>query len=583
MKRCPTCNRVETDEALRFCRADGVMLIDESSAIDSEAGTVQLGSQPNQSELHTNILAHRIQADVNRTTGPTTVLSPRPEASTTSELGTSNKRKTTILVAVIVTVIVTVLVGATSAFFVNAYRSRKSTSTAIQSIAVMPFVNQTGNTDVEYLSDGMTETLINSLSQLPELTVKARSSVFRYKGKEVDPQAVGNELKVQALLNGRVIRIGDNLTLYLSLVDTRTGNQLWGDQYSRKSSDLLSLQNEVSRDVATKLRTRLTGSEAAKVSKNYTQNIEAYQLYLQGRFFANKRTPQSIQKAIAYYQQAIEKDPTYALGYAGLSDAYGLLAYYEGGPAPESLRKAREAALRALSLDDNLAEAHNAMGFVLTVADFDYAAGEREYKRAIELNPNYTSAHHNLGVMLVRTGREAEGMAELRRALEIEPFSTVVNRLYGEVLGYSRHYEEGLAQLKKTVELDPSFPTTYFALSNLYRMMGKYSESVESFAKFQELYGRPETAALARSSFAVGGWPGYVREMTTKRPAGLTPYVTATYFTYLGDKDKAFDELNKAFENQEYSLRFIKLDSSLDPLRDDPRFKDLLRRLRFPE
>jgi len=470
-----------------------------------------------------------------------------------------------------------------SAVLISKYRARSSSRAAIQSIAVMPFINQSGNADAEYLSDGMTETLINSLAQLPELTVKARSSVFRYKGKEVDPQIVGNELKVQAILNGRVVQLGDQLTLYLSLVDTSTGNQLWGDQYVRKSNDLLSLQNEVGRDVATKLRIKLTGSDAAKVSKNYTVNPEAYQLYLQGRFFANKRTPQSIQKAIQFFQQAIEKDPNYALGYAGLSDAYGLLAYYEGGPAPESLRKARESALRALSLDNNLAEAHNALGFVLTVADFDYAAGEVEYKRAIALNPNYTSAHHNLGVMLVRTGREAEGMAELHRALDIEPFSTVVNRLYGEVLGYSRHYDEGLTQLKKTVELDPSFPTTYFALSNLYRLIGKYSESVESVARFQELYDRPQTAALARSSFAAGGWQGYLREMTTKRPAGLTPYVTATFFTQLGDKDKAFAELNKAFDNQEYSLRFVKLDPSLDPLRDDPRFKDLLRRLRFPE
>jgi tetratricopeptide (TPR) repeat protein len=267
----------------------------------------------------------------------------------------------------------------------------------------------------------------------------------------------------------------------------------------------------VGRDVATKLKSRLSGSDEAKVSKSYTQNTEAYQLYLQGRFFANKRTPQSIQKAIQFFQEAIDKDPNYALGYAGLSDAYGLLAYYEGGPAPESLRKAREAALRALSLDEKLAEAHNSFGFVLTVGDFDYAAGEREYRRAIELNPNYTTAHHNLGVMLVRTGREAEGMAELHRALELEPFSTVVNRLYGEVLGYSRHYDEALAQLKKTAEMDPGFPTTHFALSNLYRMMGKYSESVESFAKFQELYDRPQTAALARSSFASGGWQGYLR------------------------------------------------------------------------
>jgi serine/threonine-protein kinase len=239
-----------------------------------------------------------------------------------------------------------------------------SRSGPIASLAVMPFVNASGHADAEYLSDGMTETLINALSQLPGLSIKARSSVFRYKGKEVDPQTVGSELNVQAIVNGRVVQRGDDLTLYLSLVDTRTGDQLWGEQYNRKQADLLSLQNAVARDVATKLRNRLSAPDEQKVARNYTQNTEAYQLYLQGRFFANKRTPQNIQKAIEYYQQAIAKDPNYALGYAGLSDGYGLLAYYGGAPAPAALGQARGAALRALSLDNNLAEAHNALAFV---------------------------------------------------------------------------------------------------------------------------------------------------------------------------------------------------------------------------
>jgi len=462
-------------------------------------------------------------------------------------------------------------------------RSRSGAGTPIKAMAVMPFTNEGGNADLEYLSDGMTETLINTLSQLPDLSVKARSSVFRYKGKEVEPQTVGNELNVQAIVNGRVVQRGDDLTLYLSLVDTRTGDQLWGEQYNRKQADLLSLQNTVARDVATKLRNKLSGADEQKVAKNYTQNTEAYQLYLQGRFFANKRTPQNIQKAIEYYQQAIAKDPNYALGYAGLSDGYGLLAYYGAAPAPAALSKAREAALRALALDNNLAEAHNALGFVLSIADYDYEAGEREYKRAIELNPNYTTAHHNLGVMLSRTGRPAEGMAELRRALELEPFSSVVNRLYGEVLAFSRRYDEGLAQLKKTVEMDPGFPTTYFALSNVYRLMGKYAESVEAYARFQELYDRPQTAAFARASFAAGGWQGFLRDMTARRPEGLSPYMAAVFFAQLGEKDKAFTELDKAFETREYMLRFLKIDPSVDTLRDDPRFRVLMRRMRLPE
>ena len=220
----------------------------------------------------------------------------------------------------------------------------------------MPFINAGSNIDAEYLSDGMTETLINTLSQLPGLSVKARSSVFRYKGKEVDPQTVGKELDVQAVLNGRVVQRGEELTLYLSLVDTRTGNQIWGQQYNRRPTDLLSLQTEVGHDVATKLKTRLSGAEEQKVAKNSTQNAEAYQLYLQGRYFWNKRTTETIKKSIEYFQKAIEKDPNYALGYAGLSDGYALLVYYHGASAAEAFPKAKEAALKALSLDEDLAE-----------------------------------------------------------------------------------------------------------------------------------------------------------------------------------------------------------------------------------
>ncbi|HKU74262.1 MAG TPA: tetratricopeptide repeat protein [Pyrinomonadaceae bacterium] len=554
MKRCPQCNRVETDDALGFCRVDGVPLVSESLPLNTDA-----------TEIETSLLPHSTNANVDRATGPTTVLPPPQSAPRPKRFG-------------VVLMIVGVLLAAS---LLGAYFFSKKRNAPIQSIAVMPFVNAGSNPDVEYLSDGMTETLINTLAQLPDLTVKARSSVFRYKGKEVEPQTVGNELNVQAIVNGRVVQRDDDLTLYLSLVDTRTGNQLWGEQYTRKRHDLVSLQTVVGRDIATKLKTKLSGSDEQTVAKSYTHDAEAYQLYLQGRFFANKRTPQSILKAIEYYQQAIDKDPSYALGYAGLSDGYSLLAYYGGMPAPTALRKARAAAERAMSLDDNLAESHNAMGFVFAVADFDYPAAEREYKRAIALDPNFTTAHHNLGVMLTRTGRSEEGMAEVRRALEIEPFSIIVNRLYGECLIYLRRYDEGLAHLKKTSEMDPTFPTTFFALSGAYRLMGKHAESVESFAKFHELFGRPETAAVVRSSFATGGWQGFLREMTSKQRDGVSPYMTGIFLLELGEKEKAFVQFEKAFEIREYQLRFIKLDPSVDALRSDPRFKELTKRMRL--
>jgi TolB-like protein len=588
MKRCPQCNRIETDESLGFCRSDGTALVNDSGVVRESSGTLKLSASQNAEADKTRLLSPDNEAvletstteeSLRRPTAPTSVLVAPVATGKTRALNEPKFRKAP--VAAVATVITVALIAGAYLYWSRG----KSAAAPIESIAVMPFINASGNADVEYLSDGMTETLINSLSQLPKLAVKARSSVFRYKGKEVDPQVVGNELSVQAIVNGRVVQRGDDLTLYLSLVDTRTGNQIWGEQYNRKQVDLISLQSEIGRDVSSKLRTKLSGADEQKLGKSYTANPEAYQLYLQGRFFWNKRTPQTIQKSIEYFQQAIEKDPNYALGYAGLADGYSLLAYYGGAPANEVMPKAKVAALRALSLDSNLAEAHASLGFVFATYDADFAGAEREYKRAIELNPNYTMAHQFYGVMLTRLGRQGESVAELRRALEIEPLSMIVNRNYGESFTFSRRYDESVAQLKKTLELDPTFPTTYLSLSIVYQLMGKYAESIESFAKCQELLGHTQTAALARESFARGGWKGYLRAMTgTRRPGELTSsYTVATFHVQLGQNDKAFAELDKALENREYLIGFTKVDPRLDPLRDDPRFEELLRRIGFPQ
>ena len=566
MKRCPTCNRLETDDALAFCRVDGSPLAEAPS------------------EVETSLLPHTITdpGDARRT-GPTTVLSSSDPVSTSklNAVKSPGKHVVSTRNSVIAGAIGLLLV---TALAVGSYWKYGRSGDQIESIAVMPFVNESGNPEVDYLSDGMAETLINSLSQLPQLSVKARSSVFRYKGKDLDPQTVGSQLNVEAILNGRVVQRGDDLTLYLSLVETQTGNQLWGEQYKRRQSDLLALQTEISRDVATKLKTRLTGAEEQKVAKNYTQNAEAYQLYLQGRYFWNKRTPETLRKSIDYFRQAIDKDPSYALGYAGLSDAYTLLAYYGGAPAEEVLPKAREAALKALAMDDDLAEGHNALGFVLGFYDYDYAGSERQYRRVLEINPNYPQAHQNLGVMLNRLGRQEEGMAEIRRALEIEPLSIIVNRLYGDALFGNRRFDEALTQYKKTLELDPTFPTTHLSLSGFYQATGKHVESVESYAKYQELAGRPQTAKFARDSFGTGGWDWYLNEMSgPRRPPGVEHFVAATYFAELGEKDNAFAELQKSLTNREYLLLYIKIDPRLDSLRSDPRLQALVRRMRFPE
>ncbi|HEX6188487.1 MAG TPA: hypothetical protein VFZ40_10430, partial [Pyrinomonadaceae bacterium] len=347
MKRCPQCSRVETDDALVYCRVDGAALNSDSASAFNET--------------ETRILPHTADASIDRSTASTTALPVTLPPPTRHQ---SKSKLSIILIALgaaMGLVVIVVLVIAAGNYL---YLSRQS-GAAIQSIAVMPFVNESGNADNEYLSDGMTETLISSLSQLPNLSVKARSSVFRYKGKATDSRTVGKELNVQAILNGRVVQRGDQLTLSLELVDAQTENVIWSERYNRKQSDLISLQTEIAREVSQKLKTKLSGADEQRLAKNYTANTEAYRLYLRGRFHWNKRAEKDILKAIEYFQQAVVIDPSYALAFTGLADSYSMLPEYSNSPPREIRLKAHEFALKALALDNNLAEAHSALGAIL--------------------------------------------------------------------------------------------------------------------------------------------------------------------------------------------------------------------------
>ena len=480
---------------------------------------------------------------------------------------------------------VLILLVAFAGFGIRYFYTRSSgASLAIESIAVLPFVNESENNEVEYLSDGMTESLINSLSQLPRLAVKARSSVFRYKGKDVTPQQIGSELNVQAILSGRVIERDGKLTLYLELVEAVTGNRIWGERYDRKLTDLVALQNEIAYDVSNKLKTKLSGAEQNTLAKNYTENTEAYRLYLQGRFYWNKRTAKDLLKSIEYFEQAITIDPNYALAYAGLADSYALLSPYLAATPAESMPKARQAAVKALALDDQLVEAHTALGLILNTYDYDFAGAEREFKRAVEINPNYATAHQFYGELLMYLGRRAESDAEFRRALEIDPLSLIINRQYGESLIYARRYEESIVQLKKTLDLDTSFVVAHVSLSLAYQLTGRYAETIEEFAKFEEMIGENRNAAIIRQSFARGGFEGFLRTVTGEnRLSNTTAHSMATWYAKLGEKDKAFEELNKAYENREYYIVLLKVDPRFDDLRSDARFAALLRRIGFPQ
>jgi len=581
MKRCPQCNRVETDEALKFCRVDGVTLVDDSSSFSREAGTAQFA--PAASEVHTNILPHRTDANINRATAPTTVLPPQPAPGTTSELGKPKSRRTTIMIAVIVTAVV----AAVTAVLVDSYRSRRSSAAAIQSIAVMPFMNESGNADLEYLSDGMTETLINSLSQLPNLSVKARSTVFHFKGKGATPQQVGSELSVQAVLNGRVTQHADQLTLSLELVDTRTGDQIWGEQYNRKTTDLVVLQNQVARDVASSLRTKLSSTNEEKLARTYTESTEAYNLYLQGVFYWNKLDARN---AIACFNRAIAIDPNYALAYSGLGDSQlSLLVAPNGGVitpanAEEALRKARECAGKALELDRDLPDAHALMGLLSLMQDHDFAGFEREINRAIELNPNFAEGHRRNGIRLFYLGQFEAARTELTKALDIDPLSDLTNLNYASTLLYEGRYDEAEARIRKSIEIDPGFALFHGQLSTLYRLKGTYAAAVEESAKTSELQNLPDYARLKRDSFAKGGWQGYLRALV----AGLeqnkaNPYFLAIAYVELGEKDKAFAALEEVYAAHSNFVGYLKIDPQLNPLRDDPRFTALLKKSGFPQ
>lgn len=453
----------------------------------------------------------------------------------------------------------------------------------IRTLAVLPFKSLVAESREEMLEVGMTDTLISRLGNNREIIVRPLSAVRRYGGVEQDSVPAGRALAVDSVLEGSIQRWGECLRVNVRLVRTADGASLWAGTFDEKFTDLFLVQDVISNKVAAALALQLGGEEQKHPTRRYTQNVEAYHFYLKGRFHWNKRAPQDLRKSIEHFRRAIALDRDYALAFAGLADAYTLLAN-AGNPAHEIMPEARASALKAVSLDDNLAEAHAALGNTIIYYDYDFAGAEREHKRAIELNPNYATARHWYSELLMGLGRHEEAIAEIRRALEIDPLSLILNRQYGASLLFARRYDAAIEQMKKTVELDANFAVGHSTLSVAYRLKGNYAESVEELANFQELTGAQQAATLMRESFATGGWQGFLRAMTGEtRQANLTPYNLATFHAELGEHDRAFAELNKSYQNREAILGLLNVDPRFDSLRADPRFQDLLRRFTFPE
>lgn len=541
MKRCPTCQLTYADEALNFCRNDGTPLINDSSSASDPLPTL-LKLPPRDSDAV-----------------PTEIL---PSEKASGNITTSSSLTTPL----------------------RTRRSRKSKT--IDSLAILPFTNASADPNAEYLSDGITESIINSLSQLPKLRVVPRSTVFRYKGREASPQEVGRELNVRAVFSGDVLQHGDLLIIRAELIDVEQESQLWGEKYRRKLTDIFALEEEISREISEKLRLRLSGEEKRRLTKRYTENTEAYHLYLKGRYYTNKRTTQWIRKGIQYFHQAIDLDPNYALAHAGLADAYAFLSSSTGEcPPREFYPKAEAAALKALEIDSTLAEAHTSLGFFRLLYDWDFAGAEREFKRAIELNPNYANAHDGYSFYLKATGRHEEAIRECQRAQQIDPLSLFANVSLGWAYYFARQYDRAIEQNQKAFEMDPHFTFAYWNLGLAYAQRGMMQEAIAALN---------QAVTHSGGGLTFKGYLGYVYAVAGQRHEAqqliaelqqlsqeryVSSYYLAIIYLGVGEQDQVFSYLEQAYEEHASFLAFLKVEPMFDHLRSDPRLISLMQRV----
>jgi TolB-like protein/Tfp pilus assembly protein PilF len=456
----------------------------------------------------------------------------------------------------------------------------------IDSIAVLPFVNVSKDSKTEYLSDGITESLINSLSQLPNLKVMSRNTVFRYKDQSTDPERVGSDLGVRAILTGRLIQSGDELLISVNLEDVRDKRQIWGAQYNRKLSNLVSVQEEIAGDIYGRLRPKLDGEEMKRVRKPPTEDVEAYQFYLQGLFYWNKWTEADFKKAADFFTQAVQKDPHYALAYVGLADTYSFLGD-TGYLAPsEAWPKAKIAALQALGIDESLAEAHTSLGLVEEHYHWDWAGAEREFKRAIDMNPDSATAHLWYGDYLANIGRSDDGMRETKRAKELDPFSLIINTTMGWQFYLARQNDQAVEQLRMVLDIDPNFAPARRALEAVFAQMGRHAEAVSEREKFVSLSGSPELAASIEEDYSKSGYNGVLRGwldgmIELSKHGYVSSYDIAQIYARMGEKAQTLTWLEKAYGEHDSGLVSVGVDPLFDSVRSDPRFRDLLKRLKL--
>ena len=592
MKRCPECGR-EYDNTMMFCLDDGAELL--YGPARSEPGAAATGfpaDEPQTAVLPSMAVPGEAltRAQIN-TTQQTAILGTGAEAESRESLGGLSERQSLSAhraakpVAALV-VAVLVLVGG---FLGYRYFSAAS-SKQINSIAVLPFENRSGSSDTEYLSDGIADSLIYRLTQLPNLKVSPTSSVIRYKGKPADVAEIARELEVDAIMSGKLAQRGDNLTISVELIDARSRKLIWAEQYDRKMSDLLVTQREIAARITEKLQLKLAGDESRGITKKYTDSNEAYQLYLRGRYSFAKRTKDEMLRSIEYFRQSVKLDPKFALAYARLAEVYGSMPAYPYLSPKEAFPEAKAAAEKALEIDPTLSEAHTFLAYAQVIYDWNWADGERSFKRALELDPNNFSAHFRYGqIYLLPGGRFEEGISEIEQGLKAEPLDVNMGISLAWADLVRGQDEKALEQVRRFYDLEPNHPLSQWVLAQVLTQMGKYDEAISICEKW--LQDDPNNQLALRDAgfaYAKTGRRDKAEEMIARyRVIAKTEWVPtgriAAIYGALGEKDKAFAELEKAFEARDWDMHRLNVEVYMRPLRDDPRFAGFVKRLNLPK
>ena len=550
MKRCPECRLDYYDDTLLFCLEDGTALVQGSVLSPNEPQTAILHETTPPNEVATRAHIHMTDQPAH----PMRTGDVVPERE-----------------------------GVSPPF------PGRTTAPPASSIAVLPFSRLSSDPDDEYFCDGLAEELINALAKIDDLKVVARTSAFSFKGKNVEISQIGSALNVKNIIEGSVRKFGDRMRITVQLINASDGYHVWSEKYDTDMHDLFDAQDRITLAVVDALKKKLFwNTESDQIAplieglKHHASDVEAYQLYLRGKFFFNKFTPDDFYRALDCFHKALEIDPNYAAAYAGLADAHVFLTEFGPVPPREAMPKAKEAALKAIALDPTLADAHASLALVLGEFEFDFVEAEKACRRAVELNPNSSLAHQYYGGMMAQLGRHAEAEIMFLKAFELDPLSPAANWIYPFGLFFTRRYDECIEKAKKILELDPNFSAAILILSFAYQMKEDFAASVEAYARFVELCGAPDVAAAGRRAFAQDGWQGFLQAATSPAAkAAVTSYMTATYYDALGDNESALEFLEGSFEKREGHIVMLKADPRFEKLRSDGRFRLLIDRIGF--